>query len=61
MVSVKTIKRKLFKIQQAANLTRLTPESAFALKYFINKALCKMQMFLFLKVLYFKESNLYVK
>lgn len=61
---VSVIKRNSFsKSNERQNPTRLIPESAFALNYFINNALCKMEMFLFLflKVLYFNESNLYVK
>lgn len=42
-----TIKENLFKIQQAAKSYYITPESAFALNYFINNALCKMEIFLF--------------
>lgn len=45
---VNVIKRKSFsKSNERQNPTRLTPESAFALNYFINNALCKMEMFLF--------------
>lgn len=62
MVSVKTRTRKKKHFQKSnkrQNLTIPTPESAFALNYFINNALCNMEMFLFFfffKVLYFKES-----
>lgn len=57
MVSVKTIKKTFSTPDKWRNHTILIPESAFALNYFSNDALCKLEMsfFFFFKVLYFKE------
>lgn len=56
--TVSVIQRKSFsESNERQNLTRLTPESAFALNYFINNALCEMKMFLFFS--FFFESAVF--
>lgn len=55
-VSVQSVKRKTFSTTSGEILLYLTPESAFALNYFINNTLCKMEIPFFFKCCILKNQ-----